>query len=270
LYVYLNISSVLLDIFLSVYKALMMIAAANKYTAPPQYTTNAGLQPAQQDDEDDDDEKSLASVLSTAQGLKPTPAPVIRVPMVPSFLPVPPLKQDTFTLKSPTATTEQVNHIPPELLAKLLQDSANQQEQSGVEARPSFTLTTSLPDERFIKNPVSKGVTATFFSTTIGAIVFGLLGATAIKLRPQPTGFAYALGSGLGVLVGGVAGLLLGTMVLGRVAEQQQEMENKIHLTKTRVLVEQLTPISLDPVRIKVKRKKKSALPTIVTSLPAH
>jgi hypothetical protein len=246
------------------------VSATKLHNYPPQLVYSKGLRIGNMREDDDDDSDDYTSPTA-----KPLPAiglngnlgqpqsavPVMRVPIAPGFLPSTqtqtPLKQDAFTpTQTPTVSTQQVNHIPPEMLAKLLAESASQ-EQQPVEARPSFTLTTSLPDERFIKNPASKAVTTMAFSTGIGATVCALLGAMVVRLRPQPTAIAYGVFGGLGFLGGSVLGLLLGATVLGRVAEQQQEMENKIHLSKTRVLVEQLTPISLDPIRIKVKRKKK-------------
>jgi hypothetical protein len=243
------------------------VSAKKLHNYPPQLVSSKGLRTGtmREDDDDDGDDdvsptKPLQAIgLTGTIGQPQSAVPVMRVPIAPGFLPPTPtpLKQDAFTpMPTPTVSTQQVNHIPPEMLAKLLAESASQEQQS-VEARPSFTLTTSLPDERFIKNPASKAVTTMAFSTGIGATVCALLGAMAVRLRPQPTAIAYGVFGGLGFLGGGVLGLLLGATVLGRVAEQQQEMENKIHLAKTRVLVEQLTPISLDPVRIKVKRKKK-------------
>lgn len=243
------------------------VSAKKLHNYPPQVVSSKGLRigTMREDDDDDRDDdvsptKPLQAIgLNGALGQPQSAVPVMRVPIAPSFLPPTPtpLKQDAFTpMQTPTVSTQQVNHIPPEMLAKLLAESASQEQQS-VEARPSFTLTTSLPDERFIKNPASKAVTTMAFSTGIGATVCALLGAMAVRFRPQPTAIAYGVFGGLGFLGGGILGLLLGTTVLGRVAEQQQEMENKIHLAKTRVLVEQLTPISLDPIRIKVKRKKK-------------
>ena len=242
------------------------VSAKKLHNYPPQVFSSKGLRIGnmREDDDDDGDDdvsptKPLPAIgLTGTIGQPQSAVPVMRVPIAPPLTPTP-LKQDAFTpTQPPMGSTQQVNHIPPEMLAKLLVESASQ-EQQPVEARPSFTLTTSLPDERFIKNPASKAVATMAFSTGIGATVCALLGAMAVRLRPHPTAIAYSVFGGLVFLGGGILGLLLGATVLGRVAEQQQEMENKIHLSKTRVLVEQLTPISLDPIRIKMKRKKKPA-----------
>ena len=237
--------------------------ATNLYPPPPPFVASTGLQVGNMgegiEENNEDNEKPLIfEGVTEASPLEQQSVEVMRIPVAPSLLPPQPIKRDIFTsTKVPTVSSESVQHLPTNMLVDFLVHSANK-DASSVEARPSFALTTSLPNEHLIQNPASKAVATVALSTGIGAVVCGLLGMVAIKLKGSTTAIAYAFGGGLGGVVGGVMGLLLGATVFGRMAEQQQEMQNKINLTKTRVLVEQLTPISLDPVNIKTKRKKKA------------
>ena len=237
---------------------LSLPPTANHCSMKPRYGTNKGMpsESIKLEAEADDEEHLFDDSLQAhSQRETPSSAAVAKVRQVPprvlpavTHLP----QEDTFNRNA----TQPVNAMPPEILAQLMKKPA-QQEETGVEARPSFTLTTSLPEEQFIKNPASKAASATFMAAGIGTLLGGLFGSMMIKLQKTRTGLAYLFGGGLGTLIGGASGLLLGATVLGKIAEQQQEMENKIHLAKTRILVEQLTPISLDPIQVKLKRQKK-------------
>lgn len=151
-------------------------------------------------------------------------------------------KQDTFTTSVPKEGTTMVSST---VLAQLLQQH---QALQPAQARPAFALTTSLPEARLIKNPAARALNTVLASVGIGAVVGGVSGLLTPMFMNKKTGLWLVFGSTLGATVGAGMGLLLGYGVFGRVAEQQQETENKIHLAKTRVLVEQVTPLSLDTV----------------------
>jgi membrane protein YqaA with SNARE-associated domain len=105
-----------------------------------------------------------------------------------------------------------------------------------------------LPEARLIKNPAAKALNTVLASVGVGAVVGGVSGLLTPMFMNKKTELWLAFGSTVGATVGAGIGLLLGYGVFGRVAEQQQETENKVHLAKTRVLVEQVTPLSLDTV----------------------
>ena len=151
-------------------------------------------------------------------------------------------KQDTFTATVPATPA---TAISPAVLAQLVQQHQTLQP---AQARPAFALTTSLPEARLIKNPAAKALNTILASVGVGAVVGGVSGLLTPMFMNKKTGLWLAFGGTLGATVGAGIGLLLGYGVFGRVAEQQQETENKVHLAKTRVLVEQVTPLSLDTV----------------------
>jgi hypothetical protein len=154
---------------------------------------------------------------------------------------------DTFGVsQQPVETT--ANSTPslglsPAVLEQLFQQNPALQP---AQARPAFALTTSLPEARLIKNPATKALNTVLTSVGIGAVVGGLTGLLTPLGFGKNTGLWLAFGGAVGGTLGAGVGLLLGYGVFGRLAEQQQETENKVHLAKTRVLIEQVTPLSVD------------------------